>query len=247
MNIFTLTGGRTGTAWLANLIRENTGEPCLHEALDVNGFCTHTPCTKTLRWFNTHGYGGPVEQFWAEKMAVVAESPNWFETSHLLGKAGLCEHLTRFKALRDETKIIVLRRNLVKQCASYIFRGDFSHVANIWQFFLDRTYTNNLVSFDEVQRVASDFAYPIWYALEIEARQQFYVKRYGGDLTFISVRLEDLINENGAINLLSQLGLAGRPVLPDAANQGATVGNELRQEVERTIEKCLQLLDIDPH
>lgn len=248
MKIFTLSSGRSGTGWLSNFISQNTGEACLHEALDVDGYFTHTPCTKTLRWFNTYGYSGPVEQFWSEKMMAIAETANWFETSHLLGKAGLCEHLVSSKNLTDETTIIVLRRSLVKQCASYIYRNDFNHIANIWQFFLDYNYANNLVNFHDIHRVAGAFAYPIWYAVEMEARKRFYVRQYGGELRFIQVRLEELIHETGAASLMSCLGFSGAPELPAAANVGnAKVDDAVREEIEHTIEKHLETLGIDPH
>ena len=50
--IFTLTGGRTGTAWLAEFLAANLHIPAIHEPLDIDDFGANMPDIRLMRSFN---------------------------------------------------------------------------------------------------------------------------------------------------------------------------------------------------
>jgi len=253
MRLFTLTAGRTGTAWLSNFLSSNLGVECNHEQLGVDQYFYHSPDISTLRWFNTHGYNDIVKSFWKRKFEIVNTSGMWLETSHLLGKAGLIEHLSCLEK-KEDVKVVVLRRAIDSQCMSYIMRRDFVssegllNSANIWQFFLDFGYRKNLVDYRAIFKVARghDLALPIWYALEIETRQIFYQLKFSGDIKFIEVSLEDITSLKGASEFLKDLGYHKQPVIPEKTNQLQTDGrpDNYRTVMESKLRSCLDSLTI---
>ena len=253
MRLFTLTAGRTGTAWLSKFLSLNIGAECKHEQLGVDEYFRHSPDISTLRWFNTHGYSDIAKSFWKRKFEIVNASDIWLETSHLLGKAGLIEHLSCLEK-KQNVSVVVLRRSLVPQCMSYLMRRDFVssegivNSANIWQFFLDAGYQKNLVDYRSIFKVARghDLAYPIWYALEIETRQIFYQLKFSGDIKFIDVSLEDITSPKGASKFLKDLGHHERPVIPERANQLQinVQSDEYRTVAEGKLRSCLDSLSI---
>ncbi|MCA2007271.1 hypothetical protein [Tritonibacter mobilis] len=93
------------------------------------------PSIRLMRSFNTYGYNSEVRQFWSNKLAVLPTDAPYGETNHTLGKCGLIEALADHPRAKD-AKIIVLRRDLAKQCASYINRHDFSNISLLWQWYL---------------------------------------------------------------------------------------------------------------
>lgn len=249
MKIFTVTGGRTGTAWLAKFLYLNLGKPSFHEQLGVDSYFSHTPNTAILRWFNTHGYTEQVKDFWSNKFKEIDQNGNWFESSHLLSKAGLIEYLVD-AGLTDETYVIVLKRSILPQCLSYILREDFVsrygiiQYANIWQFYLDNSYSKNILSYPAVKAAVKtdDLAYPIWYALEMDIREHFYQLKYGNKIKFIEVCLENVSTMDGASELLSDLGLKKTPIMPGRENANEIIDPQRKRLAEIHLRNSLGVL-----
>lgn len=61
--VFTITGGRTGTAWLAEFLSAQLKIPCVHEPLGIDDFRVRTPDIRTMRTFNERGMTPFVQDF----------------------------------------------------------------------------------------------------------------------------------------------------------------------------------------
>jgi len=123
MNYFTITAGRTGSAWLTSFLSQNLAINAIHEPLGIDDFGTNMPDIRTMRSFNNYGNNDFVKAFWERKFASL---PNtiYAETNHTLCKCGLVENIF-LNQLEDKTTLIILKRDIVKQCLSYIVRNDF--------------------------------------------------------------------------------------------------------------------------
>ena len=53
--IFTITAGRTGTAWLTSFIRDNSSFLSVHEFVGIDDFGSRMPDIRTMRTFNDIG------------------------------------------------------------------------------------------------------------------------------------------------------------------------------------------------
>ena len=94
--VFTMTTGRSGTTYLAELARLNVQNAnCYHEILGWDRFGIDTPEVSHLTLFNSRGNIEPVRQFWKCKLSRIMreEGAYYCETSHLLMKAGLIENI----------------------------------------------------------------------------------------------------------------------------------------------------------
>ena len=137
--IFTLTAGRTGTAWLASFLEHCTGERCIHEPYGIDQLGVVMPDIKTLLTFNHRGNNEHVRDFWNKKFSTIDGRPFYAETNHTLGKCGLIENLAEHRISKN-SRIIILRRNIVKQCVSYLVRHDFANNTIAWQWYLWPNY-----------------------------------------------------------------------------------------------------------
>ena len=54
-NYFTITAGRTGSAWLASFLSQNLNINEVHEFLGINDFGNKMPDIRTMRNFNNFG------------------------------------------------------------------------------------------------------------------------------------------------------------------------------------------------
>lgn len=239
-HIFTLTSGRTGTAWLAQLLEHNLGTPMIHEPLEIEDFGKRMPDIAIMRRFNTHGFSDPVRAFWQRKLASLG--PRHIETNHTLCKCGLIETLAD-SPLADTTKVIVLRRNLLEQCTSYMLRNDFTNITLVWQWFLSWDYPNVIVN-PHMFASAGPMGEALWYSLEMAARQAYYVQLFGSQIDFIEVQLEDIIQQSGAQALLASLGESGPVTRPPKANQFLT-DPAVKQQVTALVQKNLDGLRFD--
>lgn len=222
--IFTLTAGRSGSGWLSKFIAANLDVTSVHEPLGIDDIDVRMPSIKVLRSFNTRGMDPVVREFWQRKLKTLPENAPYCETNHTLGKCGLIETLAE-QPNADEYTIIVLKRDLAKQCASYINRNDFTSILMCWQWYLAPDYPNNMVSSESLRPLgASGLA--VWYTLEMESRQRYYQRVYGDRLRFVEVQLEDAVTVEGATGLLSDLGYDQDPILPPKYNAGAQPSNE---------------------
>ena len=140
--IFTLTAGRTGSAWLADFLAQNYQVTSIHEPLEIEDFGVRMPDIKVMRSFNNFGNNNTVQEFWERKFSVIQQN-SYIETNHTLGKCGLIENLYKTSVAAD-TKIIILKRNIVKQCSSYLVRNDFVHITTAWQWYLHPSYQKKL-------------------------------------------------------------------------------------------------------
>ena len=229
--IFTLTAGRSGSGWLSKFIAANLGIETVHEPLGIDDFDVRMPSVKVMRSFNTRGLDPVVRGFWKRKLETLPQDSVYCETNHTLGKCGLIEVLAEQPDAEDYT-IIVLKRNLAKQCASYVQRGDFANILMLWQWYLAPEYPNCMVVPHPFRKMGQ-VGVAIWYALEMDSREQYYQRVYGNRLRFVEVQLEDAVKMKGASKLLQALGHTRSPVLPPKYNANSMPRNEdLLTEIE---------------
>jgi len=237
--IFTISAGRTGTNWLSKLLTQNLNSPALHEPLAIDDFGTRMPGIRTMRGFNDHGMERTVRDFWEKKFNNL-QAP-YAETNHTLAKCGLVEALAD-SDLADRTTLIVLRRDLAKQCVSYIMRNDFTNITLDWQWYLNPRYRNVIVNPVALQKLGQ-IGIALWYCCEMAARQAYYLQKYADRLNFIEVSLDDITTPEGAGALLRDLGHTGPVTLPPRANANAAAAPpELLAEVRRLLDQ----LPFDP-
>lgn len=239
--MFTLSAGRTGTAWLAEFLQSNLQINSVHEPLGVEDFGTAMPEIGHMRTFNTLGMNPRMQEFWRTKLGALAAP--YAESNHTLGKCGLIEALAE-SSICDRTTVIILRRDLAKQCASYAGRGDFSNLTLIWQWYLDVSYENVIVDPAAYLKLGQ-IGWAIWYALEMEARYAYYLLKYRQKINFVEARLEEAVKPHGAAELLADLGHSGRIVLPEKKNatqDPSGVTDELTAEIRALLDR----LNFDP-
>ncbi|MFZ2101027.1 MAG: hypothetical protein WAU86_10730 [Oricola sp.] len=215
--IFTITAGRTGTAWLADLFSGNLECHCIHEPLEVFDFGVSMPDIRILRAFNEYGNCDAVREFWERKIGLIEQHDCYIETNHTLAKCGLIENIAD-SAIAGDTTIVNLRRNKVKQCVSYIVRNDFNNMTLIWQWFLHPGYRKKIIN-PEPFFAIGQIGMIVWYIFEIEARQVYYKKKFGAKLKFVDADLEVITTEKGAREFWDRLGLTGEITLPPPANR----------------------------
>ena len=216
---FTLSAGRTGTEWLARLIAENFGVPAVHEPLEIDDFGVRMPDIKIMSTFNDRGNSDLVRSFYASKLAELTGRECYVETNHALGKCGLIENLLA-QGLGSESCIVVLKRDMFRQCHSYLVRRDFTNVTIVWQWYLHYAYRNIIVDTDPF-RFLGDMGQAVWYSHEMAARQIYYQTLFGDRIKMLACNLEDLNVTEMADAFLRQLGFNGTVRLPAAANLNA--------------------------
>ena len=237
--VFTLTAGRTGTAWLAELLRANLPDcEAHHEILGYDRFGLDTPDLSHFTLFNSVGSVPDVQAFWERKAErVMASNTPWYcETSHLLMKAGLVENIDRFTEA-GTVHLIALSRDPVDTVTSYTRRGDMNNAGNQWLWHLDPGYPLNVLNaapFMERGLLAVRY----WYWMEIEARQGLYAALLAdrADVRVHRHSLEALRADPGP--LFADLGVdLPNPTLPEPRNAGksAELSTENRQVVERVV------------
>lgn len=209
---FTLTAGRTGSAWLAHFLGQTLGQPAVHEPLSIDDFGVHMPDIRLMRWFNSRGLDAEVRRFWQQKLADLPEDRDYIETNHTLSKCGLVEALADHPRRKD-AKIIILKRDLARQCASYLMRHDFTNITTIWQWYLSSDYANIIVNPELFSGLGAS-GQVLWYAHEMECRQIYYQRKFGDALTFVEADLETVTQPQGAADLLDQLEITMPAVLP---------------------------------
>ncbi|MFW8634595.1 hypothetical protein [Cribrihabitans pelagius] len=239
--IFTLSAGRTGTAWLAELIKVNLQMPSVHEPLGIGDFGKTMPEIRHMRTFNTVGMDGLLCDFWERKLAGL-QAP-YAESNHTLGKCGLIEALAE-SSLCAASTVVILRRDLAKQSASYVVRGDFKNITIPWQWYLDRNYPNVIVSPDQMKPLG-EVGYALWYAMEMAARQAYYQLLYGNRVHFVEAQLEDATKPEGAARLLAALGYDGPVTLPPKKN-AMTADAEMMAALTAEYRTLLARLNFDP-
>jgi hypothetical protein len=112
MNYFTITAGRTGSAWLASFLSLNLQIEEVHEPLGINDFVEKMLDIRTMRNFNNFGNNDFVQNFWNKKFKTIPGGV-YAETNHTLSKCGLVENIMLHDR-SDATTLIVLRGDIVK-------------------------------------------------------------------------------------------------------------------------------------
>jgi hypothetical protein len=247
--IFTITPGRSGTAYLAELLRQNVSDTEVHhERTGYQNFGVLTPDLSHFTLFNSVGNVAAVRAFWERKLGGLryGETAHYAETSHLLAKAGLIENLSLLGPEAD-IHLVNLRRDLDPLVWSFGNRMDFINHGFTWAFTLDPDYPRNIADPRTLARFGV-LGKCLWYAIEMQARGEFY-RRLVADIpnvTFHDVDLEDIIAPSGAEALLTALGVAtaGAPTIPDKLNAGvlALLGPEDR----KVLDTMLARLAFDP-
>jgi hypothetical protein len=217
--IFTVTTGRTGTAWLSKLIAGNTDFVSVHEPLGIDDFGTQMPDIRTMRTFNEKGMTPVVSGFWQRKFESLSQFPAYAEMNHTLAKCGLLEYLASAEHTHD-VSILCIRRNWVDLCASFVSRHDFGNVTTYWQWYLDYRYARNIVNPAPFIDKDAYIGQILWYIAEMEVRQEYYKQLYSGRFKFIDCTLEKMIRPEGAEKLLKSLEVGSKTVtLPSRINE----------------------------
>jgi hypothetical protein len=216
--IFTVTAGRTGTAWLTSFIKENSSFLSFHEFTGIDDFGYRMPDIRTMRTFNEIGLTEHVKKFWDRKFESFQNIPQYAESNHTLSKCGLIEYMDKFIDVNIDVDIILLKRsNRIKQAISYLTRSDFLHVTIHWQWYLSYNYKRKLLNpkpFLEHGIVGMTF----WYIFEMEVRQEYYKQIYGDRFNFIDAKLEDITKSTGASLLAKSLKINDEINLPPPKN-----------------------------
>jgi len=214
--VFTMTAGRTGTAWLAQLFATNFDCVAKHEYLNFGEFGILSQDVGLMGAFNHWGNGERVQSFWRRKFSLIPECSMYVETNHALAKCGLIENLSM---LPDDAtvSIITLRRSWLPQALSYLARSDFSNLTTVWLWYLDSQYQNIIVNPMPFAGMGVE-GYIVWYIAEVEARQAYYRQLFGDRYRFIEASLEDVTTPAGARRLLGEFGHTGQISMPPRAN-----------------------------
>ena len=226
--VFTMTTGRSGTLYVAQLLQRNLPDAeCYHEILGWDRFGVDTPDVSHMTLFNSQGNVEKVQAFWRSKLTRIAATPHRFyvETSHMLMKAGLIENLAPLTA-KGTVHLIALERDPYATIVSLRNRLDFFNVGNMWLWYLDPAYPKNLVPSHKLAASGLN-GVCLWYILEIRARAAYYEKLLAGQnrIVFHHFTFEELRAADGAARLLNALGVRSEPsdvTIPKPRNVGET-------------------------
>lgn len=171
--VFTLTTGRSGTAWMAEFLKNIPDSECHHERLGPRAWGRMTPDISTLMEYNTLGNTRSVRQFWKQKAEFLdanVKAGTYVETSHVLSKAGLIENIDLFPG----HTIILLDRDPEKVARSMIRRGDYTCIGNIWIWLLDPGYAMNKSR--PKGQTQEDLCH--WYVSEMKLRRENFLENF---------------------------------------------------------------------
>ena len=234
-NYFTITGGRTGSSWLASFLSINLKIDEVHEHLGIDDFGEKMPDIRTMRNFNNFGNNEFVQSFWKRKFAKI---PNqiYAETNHTLSKCGLVENII-LNDRTDNTTIIILKRDLIKQCASYMVRHDFRNVTMLWQWYLHPNYEKKLIDPNPFMQF-DNASLPLWYCYEMAARQEYYHQKFSNQIKMIYLNLEDAVTITGAKQFYKTLGYNDNCLLPPPKNENVSKpNNKLIENLKKSVKR----------
>jgi len=237
--VFTMTTGRSGTLYLAQLLQQNLPDAeCYHEIVGWDRFGVDTPDLSHMTLFNSQGNVDKVQAFWRAKLTRIAATPRRFyvETSHLLMKAGLVENVAPLTD-RGTVHLIALERDIFATILSFRRRLDFVNKGNWWVWYLDPDYPRNLVPSARLVDAGLN-GLCLWYILEIRARAARYERLLAGsrNLVFHRVDLAELRSREGVSRLLRALGVDKAPediAVPAPRNVGVTLAKIDADEQDR--------------
>lgn len=196
--IFTITAGRTGTRYLAELLAHIPGITAYHEP------------EPNFAWVMRAAQSNPEIAYHfldTRKILAIAMAPHavYVETSHLFCK-GFFEPMVR-RGLRP--RLVMLRRPPREIALSYLQRETVPARTTLGQIYLLDPRDPNVLPLPRWEAL-SDYQLCFWYALAIEARQISYAAfaRELGIPMFDATNRE--LNEFATFSrLLEALGLPG--------------------------------------
>jgi SAM-dependent methyltransferase len=247
--IFALTAGRTGSAYLAELLRQNVSDAEVHhERLGYTSFGIDTPDISHFHAYNTFGVTSYVNAFWQRKINTILScgKPCYAETSHVLMKAGLVENAVAMAGGHD-IHFILLKRNVLDTIVSYHQRCDFLNYSNMWMRFLDPNYAMNMI------RSAPFIQYGLqgvrlWYLNEIAVRSEVFRLLYSHypNVHFHTVDIADLNDKKNVAALLKQLGLPSSSIVLPPKQNVTTEGLPMSDEEREALKRFLDTTALDP-
>jgi len=215
--VFTITTGRSGSAYLAELLGTNLENAAVfHERTGWLNFGVVTPDLSDFTVFNSVGNVEKVQAFWRRKLERDLAGPRKVhaEASHLLAKAGLLENLGVLTDKGATVEIIVLQRDVLATLWSFYNRFDFVNNGLAWAFYLDIAYPNVIVDSTPF-RPHGVAGRALWYIFEMRVRAAYYrhlMADHAG-VRFHSVDLKEIAEPAGAQALFDAMELApARPV-----------------------------------
>ena len=111
-----------------------------------------------------------------------------------------------------------------------------------WQWYLDHKYRNKIV--DPAALLEITEAGPvIWYAFEMEARQEYYKILYGDQFQFVDLSLETMTTQANANKLIDELNGSTPARLPPARNQNLHNQDDL---ISSKLTEIFMQIDFDP-
>lgn len=223
--IYTITTGRSGTAYLTELLKRNIADAeVYHERWSYTRFGIDTPDASHFTLFNSVGNVAKVRAFWQQKFERDAAGPRscYAELSHPLPKAGLIENLDLLRG-RGVVHLIVLKRDILEILWSFMNRFDFENNAFTWLFTLDPSYPNVIVRSEPLRKYGA-MGIALWYIVEMFTRAEYYRLLLSGtpDVLVHDASLDEIAGAEGAAELLDRLGVARQDNevrLPDRKNE----------------------------
>ncbi|MFA6544489.1 MAG: tetratricopeptide repeat protein [Limisphaerales bacterium] len=241
--IFSLSTGRSGTNYLADLLELNLPRSRVHhEQLGYANWGVDSPDVSHLTTFNNVGNSELVRAFWQRKFGrIKALDLRYFaETSHVLAKAGLVENLDLLQG-SGKVHLIYLKRDILKTVSSLVTRADFLNKGNMWLWYLDPDYPNIIVSPEPFRRFGQ-IGFAFWYVIEMRTRAEYYRLLLAGcdAVVFHEADLEAVSRRDGAAKLLAELGVDLLPAeieLPGRvnANTGERLDDARRQQIREVV------------
>jgi len=242
--VYTITTGRSGTNFLADLLRANLpGAEVHHERAGWLDLGLNCPDASHLTRFNTLGNRPEIRAFWRRKLARDAgvAAPIYAEATHLNAKAGLVENLD---LVPDGVGVVLVaqRRDPFRTVWSIHNRMDFRNYGFTWLWALDPRYRNVIADAKPLQKYGMAGS-ALWYVIEMQVRAAYYrrlVSEMPG-VTFLDTSLEDIATEAGAARLLDAVA-PDRPEtvqIPPPANTLSDVffGDEDKRKVEDLVRR----------
>lgn len=207
--VFPLTTGRSGTAFLTDLLRLNwSGAEVHHERTGFTTLGIDSPDASHFTFFNSVGNVEHVQAFWRQKLGRLADSPAacYAEISHFLFKAGLVENLASLTKA-GKVHLVILTRDPFRILWSYVNRFEFTNFGYTWLFALDPRYPNTIIKSEPFMAhgVAGN---ALWYIHEAFARAEYYAL-LTADMPNVHIHradLDELTTPEGAARLLTDLG-----------------------------------------
>ncbi len=225
--VFTITTGRSGTAYLAELLKTNLEDAAVfHERTGWLNFGVVTPDLSDFTVFNSAGNIAKVREFWKRKLGRDLATPQRVhaETSHLLAKAGLLENIDLLTDAGGQVEVIVLRRDVLATLWSFYNRFDFVNNGLAWAFYLDLAYPNVIVDGTPFRELGVA-GRALWYIIEMRARGEYYRQLLAAQngLRFHACSLDGIAEETGAREMFEAMDLAPSKavICPPPRNEGA--------------------------